>query len=248
MVVVVQSLSHDFLFVTPWTAASQASSLAFIIFWSLLKLVTIESVMLSNPLILCSPLFLPPSIFPSIRDFSNELALPIRWPKYWSSSISPSNEYSGLILAGLISLQSKGLSRVFSSMVTTPYKQLLGSSLIPRADPDLEKQISYRSMPSGLPEMLIATLGPPNPDYTLKHSLRTSNSLKSQIHLPLTHHSTIVWVCLLMWFQIFLMKYSALNYAVIYNQGEQGYIDFPVSIMETFKPGLFWDSFSSNHR
>ena len=103
-------------------------------------------------------------------------------------------------------------------------------------------------MPSGLPEMLIATLGPPNSDYTLKHSLRTSNSLKSQIHLPLTHHSTIVWVCLLMWFQIFLMKYSALNYAVIYNQGEQGYIDFPVSIMETFKPGLFWDSFSSNHR
>ena len=87
---------------------------------SLLKLMSIESVMSSNHLILCHPLLLLPSIFPNIRVFSNESALQIRWPKYWSFSfiINPSNEYSKLIslgLTGLISLQSKGLSRVFSN-------------------------------------------------------------------------------------------------------------------------------------
>jgi len=82
--------------VTPWTAACQAS-LSFIISQSLLKLMSIESVMPSNHLILCCPLLLLPSIFPSIRVFSNELALLIRWLEYWSFSISPSNEYSGLI-------------------------------------------------------------------------------------------------------------------------------------------------------
>ena len=94
----VQSLSHVQLFVTPWTAASQAS-LSIINSWSLLKLMSIESVMPSNHLILCDPLLLPPSIFPSIRVFSNESVLRIRWPKNWSFSfsISPSNEYSGLI-------------------------------------------------------------------------------------------------------------------------------------------------------
>ena len=81
---------------TPWTAARQAS-LSFIISRSLLKLMSIESMMPSNHLILCRPLLLLPSIFPSIRVFSNELALYIRWPKYWSFSISPSNEYSGLM-------------------------------------------------------------------------------------------------------------------------------------------------------
>ena len=81
---------------TPWTAACQAS-LSFIISQSLLKLMSIESVMPSNHLILCCPLLLLPSIFPSIRVFSNELALLIRWLEYWSFSISPSNEYSGLI-------------------------------------------------------------------------------------------------------------------------------------------------------
>ena len=97
-VIVVQSLSHVQLFVTPWTAARQAS-LSFTISRSLLKLMSIESVMPSNHLILCHPLLLPPSIFPSIRAFSNESALLIRWPKCWSFSlsISPSNEYSGLI-------------------------------------------------------------------------------------------------------------------------------------------------------
>ena len=93
---VVQLLSRVCLFVTPWTSAHQAS-LSFTISWSLLKLMSVESVMLSNHLILCCPFLLPPSIFPSIRVFSNESVLHIRWPKFWSFSISPSNEYSGLI-------------------------------------------------------------------------------------------------------------------------------------------------------
>ena len=86
------------LFATPWTAARQAS-LSFAISWSMLKLMSIELVMPSNHLILCLPLLLLPSIFPSIRVFSNESALCIRWPKYWSFSfsINPSKEYSGLI-------------------------------------------------------------------------------------------------------------------------------------------------------
>ena len=96
--VVIQSLSRVRLFVTPWTAARQAS-LSITNSWSLLKLMSIESVMPSSHLILCCPLLLPPSIFPSIMVFSNESFLCIRWPKYWSFSfsISPSNEYSGLI-------------------------------------------------------------------------------------------------------------------------------------------------------
>ena len=94
----VQSLSHVRLFATPWIAAGQAS-LSIPNSWSLFKLMSIESVMPSSHLILCRFLLLPPSIFPSIRVFSNEPTLPIRWPKYWSFSfnISPSNEYSGLI-------------------------------------------------------------------------------------------------------------------------------------------------------
>ena len=94
----VQSLSRVQLFVTPWTVARQAS-LSITNFWNLPKLMSIESVMPSNHLILCHPLLLLPSIFPSIRVFSNELALRIRWPKYWSFSfnINPSNEPSRLI-------------------------------------------------------------------------------------------------------------------------------------------------------
>ena len=97
-VVVVQSLSRVWLLVTPWTATRQAS-LSFTISWSSLKLMSIELMMPSNHFILCCLLLLMPSIFPSIRVFSNESALPIRWPKYWSFnfSISPSNEYSKLI-------------------------------------------------------------------------------------------------------------------------------------------------------
>ena len=94
----VQSQSHVLLFATPWTATRQAS-LSITNSLSLLTLMSIESVMLYNHLILCHPLLLPPSIFPSIRVFSNESVLCSRWPKYWSFrfSISSSNEYSGLI-------------------------------------------------------------------------------------------------------------------------------------------------------
>ena len=94
----VQLLSRVWLFSTPWTAACQ-TSLSITNSWSLLKLMFIESVMPSNHFILCCPLLLLPSIFPSVRVFSNESVLHIRWPKYWSFSFSigPSNEYLGLI-------------------------------------------------------------------------------------------------------------------------------------------------------
>ena len=94
----VQSLSRVWLFATPWITAHKAS-LSITNSQSLPKLMSIESVMPSNHLILCCPLLLPPSVFPSIRVFSKESALHIMWPKYWSFSISisPSNEYSGLI-------------------------------------------------------------------------------------------------------------------------------------------------------
>ena len=96
--VIFQPLSGIHLFVIPWTAACRAP-LSFTISWSLLRFMSIKSVLLSNHLILCCPLLLWPSVFPSIRVFSSELALRIRWPKYWSFSfsISPSSEYSGLI-------------------------------------------------------------------------------------------------------------------------------------------------------
>ena len=96
--VVVQLLSHVRLFLTPWTAAHQ-NSLSFTISWSVLILMSIESVMPSNHFILCHSLLLLPSIFPSIRIICNDSAFRIRWPKYWSFSfsISPSNKYSGLI-------------------------------------------------------------------------------------------------------------------------------------------------------
>ena len=107
------------LFVTPWTAARQAS-LSITNSWSLLKFISIESVMPSNHLILCLPLLLPPSVFPSIRVFSSESVLCIRLPKYWSfnlSTVLPVNiqDLFPLGLTGLISLQSKGFSRIFSN-------------------------------------------------------------------------------------------------------------------------------------
>ena len=111
----VQSLSHVQLFENPWSVAHQAS-LFISNSWSLLKPMSMESVMPSNHLILCRPLLLLPSIFPSIRVFSSESALHIRWPKYWSFSfsISPSNEHSGLIPSllslALMVMQSTELS------------------------------------------------------------------------------------------------------------------------------------------
>ena len=121
--------SHSVIFdsANPWTAAHQAS-LSFIISQSLRKLISIESAMPANYLVLCHPLLSLPSIFPSIRVFSKKLALHIRWPKYWSFSISPSNEYSGLISFRTewldISLLSEGLSRVFSSTTTQSINSL----------------------------------------------------------------------------------------------------------------------------
>ena len=120
------------LFVTPWTAACQAS-LSITNFQSSPKPMSIELVMPSNHFILCCPLLLLPSIFPSIRVFSNESILRIRWPKDWrfSFNISPSNEHqdwSPLRWTGWISLQSKGLSRVFSS-TTVQKHQFFGTQL-----------------------------------------------------------------------------------------------------------------------
>ena len=124
----IQSLSRVWLFETSWTAAHQAS-LSFTISRNLLRLMSIELVMLSNDLILCCPLLLLPSVFPNIRVFFNELALHIMWPKYWSFSFSssPFNECSGLIfrMDWLDLLPSKGLSGVSSS--TTVWKHLFFS-------------------------------------------------------------------------------------------------------------------------
>ena len=115
----VQSLSHVQLLAILWTASCQAS-LSITNSWSLLRLMSIESVMPSNDLILFHSLLLPPSVFPSIRVFSNESVLCIRWPKYWSFSftVSPSNDYSGLIsfrIDWLDFLAVQGISGIFSS-------------------------------------------------------------------------------------------------------------------------------------
>ena len=122
--IVVQSLSHVQIFAIPWTIACQAS-LSFSISWSLLKLLSIELAMPSYHLILCLPLLLP-SVFPSIRVFSIELAPHIRWA---SASVLPLiQDWSPLRLTGLISLQSKGLSRVFSN-TTVQKHQFFGAQL-----------------------------------------------------------------------------------------------------------------------
>ena len=131
----VQSLSHIQLFATPWTAANSQS---------LLKLMSIEFVMPSNHLILCCPVLLLPSIFHSIRVFSNESGFHIRWPKYWSFSfsINPSNEYSGLIpfrMDWLALLLSKGLS---SLLQHTVQKHQFFS-----AQPSLYNVVGYMSIP-----------------------------------------------------------------------------------------------------
>ena len=115
-IVVVQLLSRVQLFATPWTAARQAS-LSFTISQSLLSFMSIELVMPSNLLVLCRPLLLLPSIFPSIRVFSNESVLCIRWPKYWSFSMSPSNEYLELISFRIDSLDLFAVQRTLKSLL-----------------------------------------------------------------------------------------------------------------------------------
>ena len=126
----VQSLSHVWLFATPWTAAHQAS-LSITNSRSLLKLMSFESVMPSNHLILCRPLLLLPSIFPSIRVFSNESVLCIRWPKYWSFSlsISPSSEYSGLISFRMDWLDLLAVQGTQESSPTSQFKSINSSVL-----------------------------------------------------------------------------------------------------------------------
>ena len=128
-VVAVQLLNHVRLFVTPWTATCHAS-LSFTISQSLLKLMSIESVMPSNHLVLCRPLLLP-SIFPSIRVFSNESSLHIRWPKYcnFSFSISASNEYSGLIYFRIEWFDLLVLQGTLESSPTPRFKSINSSAL-----------------------------------------------------------------------------------------------------------------------
>ena len=124
------SSNHVRLFMTPWTAAHQ-TSLSFTISWSLPKFMPIESVMPSNHLILCRALLLLPSIFPSIRVFSNELALCITWPKYWSFSFStsPSNEYSGLISFKIDRFELLAFQETQKSYPTTQFKSINSSAL-----------------------------------------------------------------------------------------------------------------------
>ena len=144
MFVVVQSLSHIQLFETPWTAACQAS-LSFTISQSLLKLMPVESVMLSNHLILCCPLLLLPSVFPSIRVFSDKSTLPIRWPKYcsFSFSISPSNEYSGLISSGIDWFDFLAVQGTLKSLYNTIVKkhQFFDTQLSLQSNPHIHTRL-----------------------------------------------------------------------------------------------------------
>ena len=123
--IVVHSLSHVWLFVIPWTAACQAP-LLFTVSWSLFKFMSIELVMPSNHLVLCRLLLLT-SIFPSIRVFSNELALHIRWPNYWSFSfsISPSNEYSRLISSRIDWFDLLAVQGTLKSVILVTYCQCI---------------------------------------------------------------------------------------------------------------------------
>ena len=126
----VQSLSRVRLFVTPWIAARQAS-LSITNSWSSLKLTSIESVMPSSHLILCHPLLLLPSIPPSVRVFSNESTLRMRWPKYWSFSfsISPSNEHPGLISFRMDWLDLLAVQGTLESSPTPQFKSINSSAL-----------------------------------------------------------------------------------------------------------------------
>ena len=127
----VQSLSHVQLFATPWTAAHQGS-LSITNSRNLLKLTPIESVMPSNHLILCRPFLLPPSIFPRIRVFSNESALHVRWPKYWSFSfsISPSNEHPGLTSFRMDWLDLLAVQGTLKKSSPTPQFESINSSAL----------------------------------------------------------------------------------------------------------------------
>ena len=130
----------------PWTAARQAS-LSITNYWSLLILMSIKSVMPSNHLVFCCPLLLPPSVFPSIRVFSNESVLCIRWPKYWSFSfsISPSNEYSGLISFRMDWLNLLAVQGTFKSLL--PHHSSKASIL--QCSADFTVQLSHLYVTTG---------------------------------------------------------------------------------------------------
>ena len=140
----VQSLSRVWLFVTPWTAAHQAS-LSITNSWSLLKIVSVESVMPSSHFILCHPLLLPPSIFPSIRIFSNESVLHIRWPKYcsFSFSIIPSKEIPGLISFRMDWLDLLAVQGTQESSPTPQFKSINFSALSFLCSPTLTSIHDY---------------------------------------------------------------------------------------------------------
>ena len=140
----VQSLSRVWLFATAWTAARQAS-LSFTNSWSLLKLMSIESVMPSHHLILCHPLLLLPSTFPSIRIFSNESFLHITWSKYWSFSFSssPSNEYSGLISFRMDWLDLLAVQGTLKSSPTPQFKSVNSLALSFLYSPTLTSIYDY---------------------------------------------------------------------------------------------------------
>ena len=140
----VQSLNCVRLFVTPWTAGHQAS-LSITNSQSLLTFISIELVVPSNRLILCRPLLLLPSIFPSIRVFSNESALCIRWPKYWnfSFSISPSNEYSGLISFRMDCLDLLAVQGTLETYPTPQFKSINSSMLSFLYSPTLVSILDY---------------------------------------------------------------------------------------------------------
>ena len=139
----VQSLSHVQLFVTPWTAARQAS-LSITNSWNSPQLMSIELVMPSNHLILCRPLLLLPSIFPTIRVFSNESVLCIRWPKYWSFSISPSNEHPGMISFRMDWLDLLAVQGTLKESSPTQFKSINSSVLSFLYSPTLTSMYVYR--------------------------------------------------------------------------------------------------------
>ena len=155
-----QSLSRVQLFVTPWTTAHRVS-LSITISRSLLKLMPIESVMPSNHLILCCPLLLPPSIFPSIRVFSNESVLCIRWPKDWrfSSSISPSSEHSGLIS---FRMDYQGSPLLLQHLGSPSHPQLIPSLSFWKFSARFRQDSSQLSPPLHL---LFSRCAPPHPSH-----------------------------------------------------------------------------------
>ena len=167
---VIQSFSRVQLFATPWTAARQAS-LSFTISQSLLKLMSIESVMPSNHLTLCRSLFLLFSIFPSITVFSSESSLHIRWPKYWSFSfrIIPSNERSGLISFGVDCFDLLAVQGTLSSMCLSPIRtQVMDSGLTWIIQDSLLSRISPTSAIADPKELAGERPAAPSPHFPSK--------------------------------------------------------------------------------